>query len=398
VRRIISHLESAALTAAFMLASGTAWAEDLGAALDRSFALEQEGKAAEAAKAIEAAKGEVAADYAVELRLGWLWFLAADYSKARAHYTQAATISQGGLDPRLGLAWCALREGRTDDAHAGFAAILDEAPDHASAREGLALAQSVPTLVAKVGAGTTGHYYVGAASKKWGAAAEVDLDLAWRNGVRLGARYEFIEFGARGRGAQKFQHHAALVDVGYETATYGFSAHYGLLADKSSLDVMTHVIGARLALHMLGDISVELSAALPEGEDPVLRIAPAWRVALGSGFAVTPTVALQRADGEVLYNVGLTASWDAVDGGAWVSGKYGAELRPVYLDANIAYDNTEKILYGASVGGWTPVSTSWGMTFAYEWARYGVETTATTIESDAHFLKIGAFWSSEPLE
>ena len=390
-----------ALGAAALLVSSVATADEVESAFERSFELERAGRPSDAAEALEAAL-PTGGDYGAELRLGWLWFQSGEYARARQHYTEAATISKGGSEPRLGLAWCALRQGRIDDARAGFSALLAESPELESAREGLALTESVPSVVASVGVSATAHAYAGNPFKSWGIGTAVDLGLDWRSGLVLDATYRFTELGTRDTplaAGTVFDHHAVFVDAGYQMPTFGFTLHYGLLVDRSTTGGLTHIVGGRIALRLLGELSLEGSAALPDGVDPVVRIAPAWRVDLGRGFSITPAAAVQLTSEGPRWNVGLSAAWSSARGGAWVSGKYGDEVRPAYLDAALAYDSAETLRYGASAGGWLAVDPSWSLTFAYEWVRYDYvldDGDTNNVESDAHFFKIGALWSSEP--
>lgn len=130
-----------ALAALLSLCSwlGTAFAQtDYEAAMSQAARLEAAGPPREAAAAIDRLSADFPDDYALALRLGWLWFSANEYRTAQRHYTHALTLSHDtSVDARLGLAWCLLRLADPAAARAAFATRARRRAAVLSAREGL---------------------------------------------------------------------------------------------------------------------------------------------------------------------------------------------------------------------------------------------------------------------
>jgi tetratricopeptide (TPR) repeat protein len=77
-----------------------AWAQDQSAAFASSYAAEAK---ADYADAIAPIKGVYTGTYEQNLRLGWLYFLAKNYTAAVAHYQKAVEQRPYAVEPRFGL-------------------------------------------------------------------------------------------------------------------------------------------------------------------------------------------------------------------------------------------------------------------------------------------------------
>jgi hypothetical protein len=362
------------------------------------------GRAASVLSRAAEADGVLGADYAVELQLGWLYFEAGDTQQAAEHYRVASRISGVALDPRVGLAYCAAREGRLADAEGGFRAILAEAPDHAPARSGLAIVLSSPRAALLVQAGTTGQLYGGSPTLESGIGGSVSLAARTESGFALGTTYRYDALQARGNAlepdGESFSHHAFFVSAGYastgaldlSSGNRGFDArfHYGLLSDASREQPISHVLGATMDTSLsLGLLHLESSVLLRAQDGNVLRLLTAWRAPLGGGVFLRPGVSMQVVSGELFGSASLTAEYWHGDFGIWAAGKFGRERSPVLLEAALAYDSASDILYGASAGTAIPLGDAVSLTLGYEWAHYTLDVDGESVASDGHFLTLG---------
>ena len=83
-------------------------------AFRRALVLEAEDDPAAAVAVLESLVDSHPDDYLLFLQLGWLYFLLEDFESAEAHYGRASTLSEGGAEPELGLAWVYLRTDRPE--------------------------------------------------------------------------------------------------------------------------------------------------------------------------------------------------------------------------------------------------------------------------------------------
>ena len=104
--------------------------------------LEQEGRFAAALDALDDLEADYPQDFALMLRLGWLAYRAERYGRTARYYDRATELSGGAVDARLGRAWTDLRCGLRADARAGFTALAAMAGNDARVQEGLEAAAS----------------------------------------------------------------------------------------------------------------------------------------------------------------------------------------------------------------------------------------------------------------
>jgi tetratricopeptide (TPR) repeat protein len=77
-------------------------------------------------------------DLTAQSRLAWIQYVQGRYAEAETYYRKALAAYPANVDLRAGLGWSLLKQGRTRDAAAEFTAVLNVAPDQASAKEGRA--------------------------------------------------------------------------------------------------------------------------------------------------------------------------------------------------------------------------------------------------------------------
>lgn len=88
---------------AAILLSSLVWAESIADAYAKSFTYEKMDKYEEAIKALVPLYRNYPNGYTLNLRLGWLFFLAKKYRNAIEYYQKASLILPASFEPRLGL-------------------------------------------------------------------------------------------------------------------------------------------------------------------------------------------------------------------------------------------------------------------------------------------------------
>ena len=93
---------------------------------------------AEAKKHADAALAIAPQDFTALSKLGYIEYSLLRYEPAEAAYRRALALHPGSVDLRAGLGWALLRQRRLPEAREQLERVLAVAPDHASAKEGLA--------------------------------------------------------------------------------------------------------------------------------------------------------------------------------------------------------------------------------------------------------------------
>lgn len=109
-----ARLTGLILLASCLLPVATAAAAD--DAWMRSYSLEAGGQYVEAAKTIEKFLKQIPDNEFAELRSGWLYYLAGNYSRSIKHYQTALKLNAQSLEARLGLALPLMAQGRWKEA------------------------------------------------------------------------------------------------------------------------------------------------------------------------------------------------------------------------------------------------------------------------------------------
>ena len=364
-------------------------------AYSESLRLETEGQFTEAAQQLEPLVPERQDDSELYLRLGWLWFQAGDYTRAWTFYERASLLDTGDLDARLGLAWTAARQGRPCTARDAFGEVLAEEPDKTAAKEGFDLVDP-RCWTFTAGAAATGQLYSGNPLKSAAAGGTIFAGATYDERFQLAAslRYAwFVSGTASGFDPpSNFGQPEIYVAAAYVRDTWGLSLHYGVADDLSSGSALSQAIGVT---GRLGNGSAEVSA-LFSSDGTVLRVEPRWRFPLEQGVSVTPSVALQSTPDGFTGSVALTMSWDGAMGTIWGQGRFGREVRPVYLGVPAIYNTPDETRAGLAVGAWLPVTPNLTIIPSYEWRRLRLVDGSNSVDSDAHFLTLGFQWSSRP--
>lgn len=91
---------------------------DIAGAYRRSFEFEKQERYQDAIRALAPVYDAYPNGYTVNLRMGWLFYLNANYNNAAAHYEVAGTAAPAALEPKLGLLLPMLAQARWADAEA----------------------------------------------------------------------------------------------------------------------------------------------------------------------------------------------------------------------------------------------------------------------------------------
>lgn len=356
--------------------------------------LESAGHPREAAEALGPLGARFADDHALALRLGWLWFSAGDYDRAQAHYARALSLSGGSsIDARLGLAWTLLRRSEPAAARAAFERVLADAPQNASALEGVALARAAEprTLRLWPSVWLGGQAYVNHPDRRFSASLTASLsaqlwdvvgvDLTWR-----GVAYDSLRAqGGRppmptGHLQQEFY-----LAAGITRPRYALRLHLGRLWDADNSLAPATLVGASARLSLHGALALEGSAGI-FSDQTVLRAMASWDASLGEHFTLGPIASVQSAGG-LGGSFGARVGWHSGAYSLSLSGRLGDETRTVSLIDALTFATTDRQRATVSVGARVPVSNGLSLAVNYDLMR--LTPASSSSDATAHFITLG---------
>ncbi len=303
------------------------------------------GDHADAASVLEALAARFPDEYEVALGLGYQRFLAHDYEGAGRAYVDAARLSHGSFEARLGIAYSLLRLGRRERAAHCFRRAL-AMRDDPRAREGLALA-TARTWRAGLGLelGGASSPVLSRTLTGW-AGARAWLTLESGLEVALGYLGSIADVGEQG-----YDQHQLHVAVGRRGRDGGFWLHYTAVTGTGGSWNAAHAFGASISWTGLGQLDVEAGATLWDSNDVVLRATLSWLFSLGDSVAVGPLLAAQW---ETVTRTGRGSAGAAIRFSLaplslLLYGYAGDERRPTYLTDGYVLTTAEPIRGG--VGG-----------------------------------------------
>lgn len=414
----------AAVLAFSIGAAASTASEDPSVAWDRAAELEDEGSFGEALDVLDALAPDFPQDYSLHLQLGWLAFQAGEYPAADGYYTRADELSGGSFDARMGRAWTALRLGRTGEARRRFQELAAEYPEDGRVAEGLAAAREIREWWIGASARALAHGYPGHPMTPWGIGVTAGVGGGYRRLVfgvayRYG-RFTYTETVATGMGGISAQpgpggpgpvqptttttgvdQHELYLAAGGAWERFGVTGHYAYLS-SGDLDIGDgHVGGAVGRFSPFGDILLEASYAgfVDLG---IFRSSLAWKLPIVGPLTLEPHGALQvvgdgSGDGATPYGSGGLALGIEDDRGAIrIAGRYGREVRPVYLTVPVSYAIGETLVGGASVDGRIRVAPRWWLTGGVELYRASASLAVGEMgemapEDSGHFGLVGSF-------
>lgn len=371
-------------------------------AFRRALALEAQGDPAAAAAVLEALVDSHPDDYALFLQLGWLYFVLEDFESAEANYRRASTLSAGGAEPELGLAWVYLRTGRPDAAVRAFDRVLAMRPEDASALEGRAMAVDAARAVRFHADGSvTLHLYPGNPFKERAAGLAAWLDTRIAQRLLLGATYRYAAYvikntnanpgpGRRGESHQQTNdQHQVHARLGVAWPFFGLMAHFAWAQDDIALSGVTWVTGISLRLSPFGDIAGEGSVSMVD-DATVVRGALTWALPASDRFEVQPGFSILRStEGEVLPDGSLVIRGRFEAASLWIGGRYGPVERPAYLGLALVYNNIDRLLGGVFAGVRFETPSPLYVYLAYEWQATETPVATDLVASNAHFVTFG---------
>ncbi|MBL0061548.1 MAG: tetratricopeptide repeat protein [bacterium] len=144
------------------------------ALVNASIMLEKQGDYAESLKKMEAAALEIADDYVIQLRLGWIRYMNAEYNLSEAAYRKAIELSQRkSVEALLGLTYPLAALGEWSQVESTYLQILDLDPNHFEAN--LYLGQ----LLSNRGDAARARVYLKTAHSLYPSNYSVNLSLGW---------------------------------------------------------------------------------------------------------------------------------------------------------------------------------------------------------------------------
>lgn len=334
--------------------------------IERSRALEGEGRYEEGAELLARAAAEYPQDFTVALRRGWLLFLAGRYEEAARAYEKAVALSGGqSSDAQAGLGWSLLRMGKKQDASRSLEAAATLDPSNAVTADGLTLARAPdpPNVELFPSFALIGHYYPSHPYKSVAGTISVGAATLLFRHVLVGATYRGSLFAfdpsaeLPRKATTTFAQHEGYASAGWVSPRFGALAQFAIADDGSGFSKTSTHFGGTLRYSPWGD--GVLSGAYSRYHDlDVARAELSYRIPLGERFWVRPAGALQRA-GETLVTGYTTFGYEGERFGAFVGGKYGDEVRPAYLGAPFILNIPERIIYGGWAGTRVTLTGSW---------------------------------------
>ena len=382
----------------------------------RALVLEAEGDPAAAVAVLESLVDSHPDDYVLFLQLGWLYFLLEDFENAEAHYRRASTLSAGGAEPELGLAWVYLRTDRPDEALDAFDRVLAMRPEDASALQGRAQAiEAARPLRFYVDGNVTLHLYPGNPFKVWALGLAPSLDARIARRMLVGATYRYAAYAirdtgmstgmstgtgpgpdpdpeaGRGRGSQQqwSDQHQVHARLGAAWPFVGFMAHFAWAQDDIALSGVTWVTGLSLRLSPFGDILAEGSVSIVD-DATVVRGALSWALPASERLEVQPGFSILRStEAKALPDVSLLLRARFEVSSFWVGGRYGLVERPAYLGLALVYNTIDRQLGGVFGGVRFETRSPLYVYLLYEWQAIETPVETGLVRSNAHFLTLG---------
>jgi hypothetical protein len=314
---------------------------------------EQSGDLMHAAAELEGALTEYPDDYALTLRLAWIFFLQAHYLDAERAYRAAIQISKGAPLAQLGLSWSLVRQRRCDEAREELHAVEtrdDTAPLLASIDECDQLKRVHGAFWTALG----GALYSDHPWKDRSADVTVGAALSLPGQWSVGATYRGLRLWASDDRVANIDQHEGYLQAGYAGPRLGLALHGAVLfAGYSTLGRSEHVaVAGRWT--QVGDALLELTASIYP-DLLVTRVAPAWSLGRGP-WRLVPGLSVEHFAGQTLVSGSLLALLELGRVSLSAGGKYGPEYRAAYLSRSAVFNSEDRSEWAAWLGVRTRVS------------------------------------------
>lgn len=362
-------------TLAAALGAGRAMAQsDYDEALADAARHEQQGHPREAAASLEPAAARYPQDYALALRLGWLWLQAGDPTAAQRRYAQALSLS---ADTSL------------------------------DACEGLSLAHTAQPRPLRLWA----SLWLGAQAwaehptRAWSASATASVTAQALDWPVLGVTYRAVAYAttqqrtvqpppprpglpppppfAQSTTATNAQQEVHFM-AGVARRTWAARAHVGYLWDAANPYAPATVFGVSGRLALRGDLSAELSDTV-FADGAYVRAVAAWAADLGRGWSLGPVASLQLG-GFTGGSFGALASFTrggyAVSAGA----RYGDERRPTALAEALTFATDDRVRATLTLSGLVPLGGPLSLALRYDGLLLSASQSDGSVDASAHFF------------
>ncbi|MFO0757960.1 MAG: hypothetical protein U0359_15800 [Byssovorax sp.] len=380
------------LTALLLASPALAQEADLYAqTMARAAALGQEGRLFEAARALEGIAPLYPQDYALALALGFTYARAGRWADAERSYRDAFDLSGGSAEARLGLGLSLERQRRCPEARVILGEQAAEAPRDPEAVAALERCKERPAFKVDLDLSTTGQLYPDHPYKSLGIGGSLTGTITHESGLFLSSTYRGSHFVSPTTSTlAPWDQHEGYFTLGYNAPLFGLGLRYAVVSDGSGAFGTSHHVGATGRVSPYGDIVLDLSASL-YADLTVLRSEVSWAIPITHGFSVIPAFAAQLAGGEPHTTGKATIAYAHPRFSLFAGGKYGAEVRPAYLDLPVVMDVGEEIKYGVFAGG--SVNVGGGFRIHASYAMDRLERAATATDSgysvNGYYLTLG---------
>lgn len=355
-------------------------------AIERAHEAEEHGDWTGAARTLREIVDAYRQDHAVALELAWAYARAGDAAMAERAYRVALARAPASRDARLGLAWILAVEDRCRDALDALAPLgRDE-----SARGVVARCEPARPVIDAWSA-LDAYSFRGDPTKASGLGFVAGLAAPIAPGWTLGGAYRFGAFSPpAGSAYASFVQHEGYLDAGVDRPALGLHLQGAVLDDGSGLLGTSGHVGvsgrwspAAGDLRLDGSLSFYRDATLP-------RLAISWSFPVAGPLRLVPAVAAQEASGQALGNASLSLVALAPWASAWLGAKYGDEVRPAYLAAQVVYDVPSRVQWGAWAGARVRVAGPVSLFATYAYDRLQRTDALQPAANDSHALVLGA--------
>lgn len=355
-------------------------------AVRRAHDAETSGDYAAATRVLRAVVDAYEQDYAIALELGWAYAQAGDRPMAERAYRVALHRAPASTDARLGLAWALVLEERCGDALDTAASLVGDAARAVTERCAPATAPRGVDAYAAFDA----YAFTNDPAKATGLGVLAGLAGRSARGWTAGAAYRHTAFTPpAGAPTSGFDQDEAYARAGYERPLGGLQVEGAVVHDGSGLLGLSEHVGVSGRWSPAGDLVADGSLSFYRDE-LIPRLALTWSLPVVGWLRVVPGVAAQDASGQALGNASLAAVVRASWASAWVGVKYGDEVRPAYLAAQIVYDIPSRVRWGTWAGARVRAAGPVWLFATYAFDRLQRNDTTPPAYGDAHALVTGA--------
>ena len=403
-----STLSIAMLTLSLTRASVALAQSEYDDAMESAARREARGEHREAAAGLDPLAARYPQDYALALRLGWLWFQAGEHGLARRRYESALRLSgDTSHDARLGLAWTLLRANETSDARSEFERLVALDATDSSAREGLSLSRASTPRPLRVWASLWfgAQFYANHPSRSWSLSVTPSVTAQILDTVVIGLTYRAVDYATTQRTTTQPPPPAPSLPLpplrtlsttstalqqelhamaGIARPNWAIRAHLGRMWDGSNAMAPATAFGVSGRLSLAGDLSAELSDTV-FADQSVVRAVAAWSASLSDRWSLGPVASAQVAGGRFGGSIGALVAWRHDGHEVSLAARYGDERRPTSLVEALTWATSDDVRGTLSIGGAIPLGRGLALALRYDGLLLST-TNSGRVDASAHFF------------